>query len=69
MILDYHLLVILRADVPHEVVGFSAATSTSSRISGPEVINFSHWLGVADQQRNHRRQGHADPTPHDRAAP
>jgi nickel-dependent lactate racemase len=47
MILDYHLLVICGPTFPHEVVGFSGGNKYFfPGISGPEVINFSHWLGA-----------------------
>ncbi len=47
MILDYDLLVICGPTFPHEVVGFSGGNKYFfPGISGPEVINFTHWLGA-----------------------
>jgi lactate racemase len=47
MILDYDLLVICGPTFPHEVVGFSGGNKYFfPGIGGPEVINFSHWLGA-----------------------
>lgn len=47
MILDYDLLVICGPTFPHEVVGFSGGNKYFfPGIAGPEVINFSHWLGA-----------------------
>jgi nickel-dependent lactate racemase len=47
MILDYDLLVICGPTFPHEVVGFSGGNKYFfPGISGPDVINFSHWLGA-----------------------
>jgi nickel-dependent lactate racemase len=47
MILDYDVIVICGPTFPHEVVGFSGGNKYFfPGISGPEVINFSHWLGA-----------------------
>jgi nickel-dependent lactate racemase len=47
MILDYDILFICGPTFPHEVVGFSGGNKYFfPGIGGPEVINFSHWLGA-----------------------
>jgi nickel-dependent lactate racemase len=47
MILDYDIVFICGPTFPHEVVGFSGGNKYFfPGISGPEVINFSHWLGA-----------------------
>jgi nickel-dependent lactate racemase len=47
LIFDYDLLVICGPTFPHEVVGFSGGNKYFfPGISGPEVINFTHWLGA-----------------------
>ncbi len=47
MVLDYDLLVICGPTFPHEVAGFSGGNKYFfPGISGPEVINYSHWLGA-----------------------
>lgn len=47
LILDYDLLIICGPVFPHEVVGFSGGNKYFfPGISGPEVINFTHWLGA-----------------------
>jgi nickel-dependent lactate racemase len=47
LIFDYDLLVICGPVFPHEVVGFSGGNKYFfPGISGPEVINFTHWLGA-----------------------
>ena len=47
MIFDYDLLVICGPTFPHEVVGFSGGNKYFfPGISGPEVINFTHWVGA-----------------------
>jgi lactate racemase len=47
MILDYDLLLICGPVFPHEVAGFSGGNKyLFPGISGPEVINFTHWLGA-----------------------
>jgi nickel-dependent lactate racemase len=44
---DYDLLIICGPVFPHEVVGFSGGNKyLFPGISGPEVINFTHWLGA-----------------------
>jgi nickel-dependent lactate racemase len=45
--LDYDHILILGPTFPHEVVGFSGgAKYLFPGISGPEMINFTHWLGA-----------------------
>jgi len=47
MIRDYDLLVIVGPVFPHEVVGFSGGNKyIFPGISGPEILNFFHWLGA-----------------------
>ncbi len=47
MVLDYDLLVICGPTFPHEVVGFSGGNKYFfPGIGGPEIINFTHWLGA-----------------------
>ena len=47
LIFDYDQIVICGPTFPHEVVGFSGGNKYFfPGISGPEVINFSHWLGA-----------------------
>lgn len=44
---DYDLLVVLGPVFPHEVAGFSGGNKYFfPGISGPEVLNFFHWLGA-----------------------
>ncbi len=46
-ILDYDVLVIAGPVFPHEVVGFSGGNKYFfPGISGPELLNFFHWLGA-----------------------
>ena len=46
-ILDYDHLIVCGPVFPHEVVGFSGGNKYFfPGISGPEVINFTHWLGA-----------------------
>ena len=46
-IFDYDQLIICGPTFPHEVVGFSGGNKYFfPGISGPEVINFTHWLGA-----------------------
>ncbi|MGD8475210.1 MAG: lactate racemase domain-containing protein, partial [Anaerolineae bacterium] len=46
-IFDYDQLVICGPVFPHEVVGFSGGNKyLFPGISGPEVINLTHWLGA-----------------------
>ncbi len=47
MILDYDQLLIVGPVFPHEVAGFSGgAKYLFPGIAGPEIINFTHWLGA-----------------------
>ena len=47
LILDYDVIFVCGPTFPHEVVGFSGGNKYFfPGISGPEVINFSHWLGA-----------------------
>ena len=47
MVLGYDQLIILGPVFPHEVVGFSGGNKYFfPGISGPEVINLTHWLGA-----------------------
>lgn len=47
LILDYDQLVICGPVFPHEVVGFSGGNKYFfPGIAGPEIINFTHWLGA-----------------------
>jgi nickel-dependent lactate racemase len=47
MILDYDQIIICGPVFPHEVVGFSGGNKyLFPGVSGPEVINFTHWLGA-----------------------
>jgi len=46
-ILDYDHLIVCGPVFPHEVVGFSGGNKYFfPGISGPEVIDFTHWLGA-----------------------
>ncbi len=46
-IFEYDRIIILGPTFPHEVVGFSGgAKYLFPGISGPEMINVSHWLGA-----------------------
>ena len=46
-VLDYDQLIIIGPTFPHEVVGFSGgAKYLFPGISGPEMINATHWLGA-----------------------
>ena len=46
-ILDYDQLIICGPVFPHEVVGFSGGNKYFfPGIAGPEIINFTHWLGA-----------------------
>ncbi len=46
-IFDYDELMILGPVFPHEVVGFSGGNKyLFPGISGPEILNFFHWLGA-----------------------
>jgi nickel-dependent lactate racemase len=47
LVFDYDHLIICGPVFPHEVVGFSGGNKYFfPGIGGPEVINFSHWLGA-----------------------
>ena len=47
LVLDYDVLLVCGPVFPHEVAGFSGGSKYfSPGISGPEVINFTHWLGA-----------------------
>ena len=47
LVLDYDQLIVCGPVFPHEVVGFSGGNKYFfPGISGPEVINFTHWLGA-----------------------
>jgi len=47
LILDYDQLLICGPVFPHEVVGFSGGNKYFfPGIAGPEIINFTHWLGA-----------------------
>jgi len=47
LILDYDHLIVCGPVFPHEVVGFSGGNKYFfPGIAGPELINFTHWLGA-----------------------
>jgi nickel-dependent lactate racemase len=47
LVTEYDLLLICGPVFPHEVVGFSGGNKyLFPGVSGPEVINLSHWLGA-----------------------
>jgi len=47
MLFDYDQVIICGPTFPHEVVGFSGGNKYfCPGVAGPEVINFSHWLGA-----------------------
>jgi nickel-dependent lactate racemase len=47
MLWDYDQVIICGPTFPHEVVGFSGGNKYFfPGVAGPEVINFSHWLGA-----------------------
>jgi nickel-dependent lactate racemase len=47
LVLDYDQLLVCGPVFPHEVVGFSGGNKYFfPGIAGPEVINFTHWLGA-----------------------
>lgn len=47
MVLDYDLIIVCGPVFPHEVVGISGGNKYFfPGIAGPEVINFTHWLGA-----------------------
>ena len=62
--LDYDHILIIGPTFPHEVVGFSGgAKYLFPGISGPDMINATHWLGalagvVAPSGSRIRRAGH-----------
>lgn len=46
-VLDYDLLLVMGPVFPHEVVGFSGGNKYFfPGISGPDLLNFFHWLGA-----------------------
>ena len=52
-IFDYDHIIILGPTFPHEVAGFSGgAKYLFPGISGPEIINTTHWLGALAGVRN-----------------
>lgn len=47
LVYDYDMVIIVGPTFPHEVVGFSGGNKYFfPGISGPDVINFTHWLGA-----------------------
>jgi len=47
MIMDYDHLLVCGPIFPHEVVGFSGGNKYFfPGIAGPDIINFTHWLGA-----------------------
>jgi nickel-dependent lactate racemase len=47
LVFDYDQLIVCGPVFPHEVVGFSGGSKYFfPGIGGPEIINFSHWLGA-----------------------
>ena len=47
MVLEYDQIIVCGPTFPHEVVGFSGGNKYFfPGVGGPEVINFSHWLGA-----------------------
>ena len=60
-VLEYDHILILGPVFPHEVVGFSGgAKYLFPGISGPDMINATHWLGRAGHRGRHdRHQGYA----------
>jgi nickel-dependent lactate racemase len=52
MLFDYDQVIICGPTFPHEVVGFSGGNKYFfPGVAGPEVINFSHWLGAVITSR------------------
>ena len=52
LIYDYDHLMVLAPTFPHEVVGFSGGNKYFfPGISGPETLNFFHWLGAVITNR------------------
>ncbi|MDG5767720.1 lactate racemase domain-containing protein [Balneolales bacterium ANBcel1] len=53
LIYEYDYLLILAPTFPHEVVGFSGGNKYFfPGISGPEILNFFHWLGAVITNRD-----------------
>ena len=53
LILDYDLLIICGPVLPHEVVGFSGGNKyLFPGVSGPDMIDLSHWLGALITSRS-----------------
>ncbi len=49
---DYDYVIVCGPTFPHEVVGFSGGNKYFfPGVAGPEVINFSHWLGAVITSR------------------
>ena len=47
LLLEYDHLIICGPVFPHEVVGFSGGTKyLVPGVAGPDIINFTHWLGA-----------------------
>jgi len=47
MLLDFDVLLVCGPVFPHEVVGFSGGNKYfTPGVAGPEIINFTHWLGA-----------------------
>ncbi len=47
LVLEYERILILGPVFPHEVVGFSGGNKYFfPGVAGPEIINFTHWLGA-----------------------
>ena len=47
LIFEYDLVLICGPVFPHEVAGFSGgAKYLFPGIAGPDIINFTHWLGA-----------------------
>ena len=47
LVFDYHQVIIIGPVFPHEVVGFSGGNKyLFPGISGPQILNFFHWLGA-----------------------
>ncbi len=48
LIFDYDQIIICGPVFPHEVVGFSGGNEVFLpwHCGGPEIINFTHWLGA-----------------------
>ena len=63
LVFDYDQVIIVGPVFPHEVVGFSGGNKyLFPGISGPELLNFFHWLGaVITTPKSHRQQMDAGP--------